>query len=162
MLSSWKPRLLLATAAVAIAAAPAMAGTDTDVLTVRVTVQEACTISGTTIDFGTYSAGQQAALDAEGAIGYNGCAAGTLTIALDGGTGGNIANRQMANGGSTLGYQLFKNSARNQVWGTGGDALQRVLLVPDSGNVPVYGRIAGGQNVAGGTYTDTVNVTLTF
>jgi spore coat protein U-like protein len=37
-----------------------------------------------------------------------------------------------------------------------------VLLVPGSGSVPVYGRIAGGQNVAAGTYTDTVNVTLTF
>ncbi len=162
MLASWKSRLLLAAAVVAFAAAPAAAGTDTDVLTVKVTVQEACTIAGGTIDFGTYSAGQQAALDAQGSISYNGCAAGTLTIALDGGVGGNVANRRMSNGDSTLNYQLFKNSSRSQVWGTGADALQQMLLVPDSGSIPVYGRIIGGQNVAGGTYTDTVNVTLTF
>lgn len=163
MLSSWKPQLLVAASAVAIvAAAPAFAETDTDTLTVRVTVQESCSIAGTTIDFGTYSAGQQAALDAEGDISYNGCAAGTLTISLDGGTAGSVDNRQMTNGDAELDYQLYANSARNQVWGTDNNALQKVLLVPDSGTIPVYGRIAGGQNVAGGTYTDTVNVTLSF
>ncbi len=162
MLSSWKLRRFLAAAVVACAAAPAVAGTDTDILTVRVTVQEACSISGTTIDFGTYSSGQQAALDAEGALNYTGCAAGTLTIALDGGASGNIAGRQMTNGDASLGYQLYRNTARNQVWGSGSDALQQVLLVPGAGTVPVYGRIAAGQNVAAGTYADTVNVTLTF
>jgi spore coat protein U-like protein len=162
MLSSWKPRRFLAAAVVACAAAPAAAGTDTDVLTVRVTVQEACSIAGTTIDFGTYSSGQQAALDAQGNLNYTGCAAGTLTIALDGGASGSVTGRQLTNGDASLGYQLYRNSARNQIWGTGSDALQQVLLVPGSGSVPVYGRIAGGQNVAAGTYTDTVNVTLTF
>jgi spore coat protein U-like protein len=164
MSSSWKPRLLLlAPAIAAIVSGPVLAASDTDILTVRVTVQESCSISGSTIDFGTYSAGQQAALDAQGTIAYNNCAAGTLTLALDGGTAGNVANRAMANGdGGSLNYQLYRNSSRSQVWGTGSDALQVVLLEPDSGNVPVYGRIPGSQNVPGGSYTDTVNVTLTF
>jgi spore coat protein U-like protein len=163
MLSSWKPRLLLATAIVAAASGSALANSDSDVLTVRVTVQEACSIAGTTIDFGTYSAGQQAALDAQGAISYSNCGAGTLNISLDGGAAGNVANRAMSNDNSdSLSYQLYRNSARNQVWGSGADAQQVVLLVPDSGSVPVYGRIPGGQNVPSGTYTDTVNVTLTF
>jgi len=163
MLSSAKPRLFLAAAVLAITAAPAFAaGTDTDVLTVRVTVQEACTIVGGTLDFGTYSSGQQTALDAEGTISYNSCAAGTLTIALDGGSAANVNNRRMASGDSQLGYQLYRNSARSNVWGTGDQALERVLLVPDSGSIPVYGRIPGGQNVPGGNYTDTVTVTLTF
>ena len=163
MLSSWKPRLLLATAIVAAASGPVLANTDSDILTVRVTVQEACSIAGTTIDVGTYNAGQQAALDAEGAISYSNCAAGTLTIALDGGAAGTVANRAMSNdNGDSLSYQLYRNSARNQVWGTGDEAHQVVLLVPDSGSVPVHGRIPGGQNVPGGSYVDTVNVTLTF
>lgn len=161
MLSSTKTRLFLAAAA-ALVAAPAAADTDTDILTVRVTVQEACTIAGGTLDFGTYNSGQQAEASAEGSISYNNCAAGTLDIALDGGTAGDVQNRQMANGDSTLGYQLFKNSAASQVWGTGDDALQQQLLVPGSGDISVYGRIPGGQNVPAGTYTDTVNVTLTF
>ena len=163
MLSSWKPRLLLATAIAVIASGPVFAAADTDILTVRVTVQEACSIAGSTIDFGTYSAGQQTALDAQGAVTYSNCAAGTLTIALDGGASGNVASRAMANGsGNNLSYQLYRNSARNQVWGSGNEAQQVVLLVPDSGSVPVYGRIPGSQNVPAGMYTDTVNVTLTF
>ncbi len=163
MPSSWKLRLPLVAVVALVAAGPALAASDTDVLTVRVTVQEACSIAGTTIDFGTYSAGQSAALDAQGAITYSNCAAGTLTIALDGGGAGNVANRAMANGsGDSLRYQLFRNSARNQVWGSGADAQQVVLLVPDSGSVPVYGRIPGSQSVPGGAYSDTVNVTLTF
>lgn len=162
MLSSTKSRLLLAAAAIVVAAAPAAADTDTDILTVKVTVQEACTIAGNTLDFGTYSSGQQAALDAEASVSYSNCAAGTLEIALDGGVAANVADRAMANGDSSLRYQLYKNSARSQVWGTGSDALLQQLLVPDSGSIPVYGRIPGGQSVPSGAYADTVNVTLTF
>ena len=36
------------------------------------------------------------------------------------------------------------------------------LLQPLSGKVDVYGRIPSGQAVPAGSYTDTVNVTLTF
>jgi spore coat protein U-like protein len=162
MTTYWPLRLLLATTAVAIVAAPAMAGTDSDVLTLKVVVQQSCLVLSSPIDFGTYIAGQQAALDAEGTISYAGCAVGTLTISLDGGTAGSIVNRQMSNGDAKLNYQLYRNSARNEVWGSEGDALQRVLLAPEAGSIPVYGRIAGGQNVAGGTYVDTINVTLTF
>jgi len=163
MLSSAKTRLFLAAAVLAVTAAPAFAaGTDTDVLTVRVTVQEACTIAGGTLDFGTYNSGQQAALDAEGTISYNSCAAGTISIALDGGSANSVNNRRMASGDSQLAYQLYRNSSRSNVWGTGEQALAQVLLVPDSGSIPVYGRIPGGQNVPGGNYTDTVTVTLTF
>jgi len=164
MLSFRKPCRLLAVVVAALAAAPAAArAAETAVLTVQVTVQEACSIAGTTIDFGTYTGGQQAALDAQGAITYSSCAAGTLTIALDGGTVGTVAARKMGNGnGSNIDYQLYRNSARSQIWGTGGDAQQIVLLESGSGSVPVYGRIGAGQSVAAGTYTDTVNVTLTF
>ncbi len=175
MPSSWMPRFVLASrfasaprfalaAALAVATAGAAAANpDTDILTVRVTVQEACSIAGSTIDFGTYSAGQQAALDADGAVSYSGCPASTLTIALDGGSAGDVANRAMTNGsGDILNYQLYRNSARNQVWGEGAEAQQVVLLVPGAGDVQVYGRIPGSQSVPAGTYTDTVNVTLTF
>jgi spore coat protein U-like protein len=162
MLSSWKSRILLAAAAIVVGSTSVLAQ-ETDTLTVQVTVQEACSIAGTTIDFGTYTAGQQAALNAQGNISYNNCAAGTLTIALDGGGDGNVARRVLAHGGGdTLHYQLYRHSARSQVWGIGEQAQQIVLLEPQSGSVPVYGSIPAGQNVPGGAYTDTVNITLTF
>jgi spore coat protein U-like protein len=67
-----------------------------------------------------------------------------------------------SNAGGTLGYQLYRNSSRTQVWGTGANAQQVQLLQAGAGNIPVYGSIPGGQAAAAGSYTDTVNVTLTF
>ncbi len=52
--------------------------------------------------------------------------------------------------------------ARTAIWGTGADAQVHVLLGTQSGSVTVYGRIPAGQVVPEGTYTDTVNITLTF
>ena len=163
MISSGNRRLVLASALAAAFAMPALADTDTDVLTVLVTVQEACAISGSTLDFGTYTGGQQNALNGQGQISYSGCAAGTLVIDFDGGTGGDVQARRMAsNAGGTLGYQLYRNSSRTQVWGIGANAQQVQLLQPGAGSIPVYGSIPGGQAAAAGSYADTVNVTLTF
>lgn len=153
----------IALGAAALAVSPASAGTSTDTLSVQVTVQNSCSVGGTTINFGTYSSGQQAALDGEGNITFSNCPAGTLTLSLDGGGSNNISDRRMSGGnGANLRYQLYKNSARNQVWGVGVDGLQKVLLVPDSGAIAVFGRILGGQTVTSGSYSDTVSITMTF
>lgn len=164
MLASRQYRFAFMAAFLAFTASPSFAATsDTDTLTIKVTVQEACTIAGTTLDFGTYTGGQQDALNAQGQLSYNGCATGTLTIALDGGAAGDVANRAMTReGGGALAYQLYRNSGRTQLWGSGAEAHQVVLLVPGSGAVPIYGRIPGGQEAAPGAYTDTVNITMTF
>jgi spore coat protein U-like protein len=155
--------LALPLAAIVWAASPAFGGTATDTLSVQVNVQNSCSVGGTTIDFGTYSSGQQAAVDAQGNISFSGCPAGTLTISLDGGGSGNVISRRMSGGsGGSLSYQLYRNSARNQIWGTNGDALQQVLLVAGSGTIAVFGRIPGGQEVAAGGYTDVVSLTMEF
>ena len=142
---------------------PATGGTETSQLTVTATVLSGCTLIGGTLDFGTYIAGQPGALDAAGQIGYVNCT-GVLTFELDGGQSGNVAARRMIGADDTLEYQIYKTSARNSIWGTAGDAYQLQVLsaTPISGNVTVHGRIAGGQSVPGGTYTDIVNITLTF
>jgi len=168
----WKTRVFgapgltagaLAALANLIAPVDAMAGTDTGTMTVTVTVSDVCAVDGGTLDFGTYSGGQSAALDAAGAIAYVGCSAGTLTFALDGGGSGNVDGRNLTNGsGNSLIYQLYRNSGRTQVWGEGSRALSLQLLVSGSGSIPVYGRIPGGQQAASGNYSDSVNVTLTF
>lgn len=163
MRSSSKRRLVLAAVLATATALPAAAGTDTDVLTISVTVQEVCAINGSALDFGTYTGGQQADLNSQGQISYTGCAVGTLTIAFDGGGSGNVdARKLVSSGGGNLAYQLYRNSARTQVWGTGANAQQVQLLQPGAGNIPVYGRIPGGQTATAGSYADTVNVTLTF
>ena len=142
-------------------AAPAGAGSDTDQLTVTATVLSACSLSGGTLNFGNYTSGQTANLDVNGTINYVNCS-GSLTFTLDGGTSGNINARQMSSGTSRLSYQIYRNAARNAIWGTGADAHGVVLIGTQSGTVSVFGRIPASQVVADGTYTDTVNITLTF
>jgi len=165
MFSIFKPRLFffagLAGAAVGVAA-PAFAETETDTLSIQVTVQEQCTVSGGTLDFGTYTAGQTEPLTAQGQISYDGCAEGTLVFSLDGGQTGNVTARAMQNGDKSVAYQLYRNSARTQIWGTDSDAMEIQLLEAGNGTVPVYGTIPAGQNASPGSYSDAVNVTLTF
>jgi spore coat protein U-like protein len=152
---------LLAALAVISLSQPVRSATDTDVLTVTATVLSACSLSGGTLAFGSYASGQTENADVDGTINYVNCS-GTLTFALDGGGSGNINARQMSNGANRLSYQIYRNAARNAVWGTGADAQTQILLETRNGSVTVYGRIPGGQVVPAGTYTDTVNVTLTF
>lgn len=152
---------LLAIAAILVAPRLALAGTDTDQLTVTATVQSGCALTGGTLDFGTYTSGQQTDLDATGAINYTNCS-GTLTFALDGGGSANINARQMRSGANRLNYQIYRNQIRNSVWGTGTDSQGQQLIGTQSGSIPVYGRIFKGQTVPDGVYTDIVNITLTF
>ena len=133
----------------------------TAVLTVNATVQSSCSLNSGTLDFGTYTSGQTLDRDVDGAIDYSNCS-GTISFELDGGDSGDVNNRTMASGGDTLIYQLFRDQARSSVFGTGADAQSKLLLAPGSGSVDVYGRIPGGQNVAAGSYSDTINITLTF
>jgi spore coat protein U-like protein len=149
--------------AVAGPASPALADTDTGQLTVTATVLSGCTLIGGTLDFGNYVSGQPGNRDAAGQISYVNCR-GTLSFELDGGQEGNVAARKLRGPEGSLSYQIYKTSTRTSVWGQGGDALQLQLLspTPTSGNVTVHGRIFGGQAVPGGTYTDIVNITLTF
>jgi len=149
--------------AMLLAAGSAEADTATGQLSVSATVRSGCALTGGTLDFGNYLSGQAAALDATGQIGYVNCT-GVLTFELDGGQQGVVQNRAMTGNGASLAYQIYRSGTRNEVWGVGADALRVQLLsaTPTSGSVPVYGRVLGGQTVPGGTYTDIVNITLTF
>jgi spore coat protein U-like protein len=158
---SWRGRVAAA-AALSILAGGALAGTDTDQLTVTATVQSGCALAGGSLDFGQYVSGQPANLDVTGAINFVNCAAGNLTFALDGGGSGNVNSRRMSSGSNKLNYQIFRDPARTANWATGTNAKVTQLLTTQSGKVDVYGRIPGGQTAPAGTYTDTVTVTMTF
>lgn len=139
----------------------AFGGTDTDTLSVTATVQSACALNGGTMAFGQYLSGQTTNLDVVGQINYANCS-GNLSFELDGGQAADVNARKMLSGSNQLQYQLYRNSARNAVWGTGTNAQGLQLLQPLSGKIDVYGRIPSGQAVPAGSYADTVNVTLTF
>ncbi|MEO1016773.1 MAG: spore coat U domain-containing protein [Pseudomonadota bacterium] len=156
-----RPRAFTLAAALLGFAASGNAATDTGQLTVTATVLNGCSLVTGSLDFGQYVSGQNEDLDVEGEISFANCS-GTLVFDLDGGGAGNVSQRQMASGAERLNYQIFRNPTRNANWGQGNDALTLELFSSQSGSVPVYGRIPGGQAISAGVYTDTVNITLTF
>lgn len=142
----------------------ASAATDTATLSVSVTVQDTCSISGGSMDFGTYMSGQADTVPTIGAISYSGCAVGTtVNIELDGGQANSEIPRSMTDGnGNLLEYYIFQDAARTIYWGSG--FLSKDVIVDNSGSGiwEVYGRIIREQTVPSGSYADSVNITLTF
>ena len=147
--------------------APAFAATATTNFPVTATVIDSCTVSASPFAFGNYNGLSMSDLDASGAVAAT-CTFGTLySIALDAGLGtaATMSARKLTGpAGAELLYGLFTDAPRTILWGdgTGGTGWHS-----DSGNgsnqaITVYGRIAPGQAVAPGAYTDTVTVTLTY
>lgn len=166
--------------AVALAAAAAMtmqgsvyAATATTSLGVSATVISSCTITTSQVlSFGNYdplSVNATSPLDGTGSITTVCTANENAVVALDQGgnpvSGSNAATpkRAMIRSGSidVLAYFLYTNTGRSAVWGDGsttnpttGSGLPQIMTV--------YGRITQGQNVAPGSYSDTVVATITF
>jgi spore coat protein U-like protein len=150
----------------ALCAAPmAQAATAIGTLNVTATVSSTCIVGASTLAFGsvTSAAIQAGNIDATGTITVNCTTATAYTIALDkgAGTGATAASRKMMSGANLLNYSIYTDAGRLTVWadtagtvsGTGSGAVQ--TLVP-------YGRIIAGQTVPAATYTDVVNVTVTY
>ncbi len=131
-----------------------------------------CTTSVVGVAFGTYNplAGTNVNSTGTVTVACSGVFGEVVSYAISLGTGsGTYTQRRMSNGGTVLGYNLYTNTQRTQVWGdgTGGTA-----VVSDSytihnqavtKNYTVYGRIPGGQTqVTVGAYSDQVIVTVTY
>lgn len=137
--------------------------TTTTSIPITATVQRACSISTTNLNFGTYTRVQ---LDGQSAIQLT-CTNGTAwNVGLDAGTfpGATVTTRDMNGPGPfELGYSLFSDAGRTVNWGNtvGTDT------VPGTGTgvsqtLNVYGRIPAAQNVRPGSYVDTIVATITF
>jgi spore coat protein U-like protein len=154
-------RHALALLLLASTAAAAAAATRGGQFSVNASVQSGCALSGATFNFGQYTSGQPANLDAVGTINYADCS-GNVTLELDGGQSGDVNARQLRAGSGRLSYQLYREAGRTSVWGRGANARTIQFATSQSGRIEVFGRIPGGLVVEPGTYTDTVGVTLTF
>ncbi len=165
-----KMMLIAATAAGLMVMGAASAATKTTTFDVTATVANACIIdSASALAFGSYVPGD-GLKDSTSNIVVR-CASGrTFNIGLDQGTS---TNRTMSSASvaSTLAYQLYRDNARSQVWGTtvGTDTVSGTGAGLAAGNtitVPVYGRIVdsvANQAALDATdYKDTITVTLTY
>ncbi len=122
----------------------------------RPAAAQTCTLTDTAMNFGTYT----------GAL-LNGTATGQVTCAggwdipVNAGTGAGASEtiRKMTGpGGAELSYAVFQDAARSINWGntTGTD-----LNGTGNANITFYGQILAGQNVAPGTYIDTLATATT-
>lgn len=153
-------RTALAAALLAVAplASAAQAAADFEV---SIEILNSCTIEASPLTFATQTGNIAGNIDASSSLTVN-CNDGALySIGLNDGTNG---TREMSAGGAqTVSYELYTDSGRltrwddlggtNTVVGTGDNADQMI---------PVYGRVAGPQSVAAGSYDDTITATIEF
>ncbi len=164
---SFKPLRLaavVAAAATIIAAQPAVAET----MGVTATVTKNCNLSTNAVAFGSsVNVLSTTAVTANGGISVT-CNSGTAwTVSADkggGGTTATISTRKMVNGTNLLSYKLFTDSTLTTVWGDGTEG--STITGTGDGSAQsrtIYGQIPTGQTtVPAGSYSDTVNVTVTF
>lgn len=155
--------LLTLTVASAPQAGSAQSANDT--MNVTATVNASCSITANDLDFGVYDPLAGSPDDAATTLDLR-CTNGTaysITMNAGQGAGATITVRKMTAGANTLNYSLYSDAARTAVWGeTGG-----VNDVAGAGDgtvqsIDVYGRAPAAQNVAAGSYSDIVTVTVTY
>jgi spore coat protein U-like protein len=147
---------------------PASAATATANLAVSATVTSNCTISTAALAFGSYDpvvANASTDLDGTGTVTIACTKGSTATVGL--GLGANVSGttRRLSDGSTNyLTYELYQDSGRTTVWGNSGAALLSPAAAPSKAarNFSVYGRVVSNQDVAAGSYTDTVVATVNF
>ena len=128
---------------------------------------QACTISATSVNFGTYNVFNGSNVDSTGTVTYrcNG-SAHNITVGLTQGASATFSLRQMQKGSEVLTYNLFLDASRTTIWGDGtsGTSVYQIGNPPNNTNVnlTVYGRVPAGQDVSAGTFSDTVTAVINF
>ena len=124
-----------------------------------------CTISTTPVAFGDYNVLSAAPKTTTGSVTYQ-CTLGVnIIVTLSRGSSATFDPRTMKNGAEVLNYNLYREATFQNIWGDGTGGTQThtalaALLVPVT--VTVYGRVPAGQNVAAGSYSDSVVATIIF
>lgn len=150
----------------AVAPTAAHAATATDTMAVSATVQSACIVSANALAFGSYNPTSGTNLDATTTLSVT-CTSGTsYTVGLStgNGSGATVANRKLTNGANSLSYALYQDASRTTNWGNtaGTDTPASAVAGSSATSLTVYGRVASGQNVPAGTYTDSVTITVNY
>ncbi len=139
---------IFAAAAIAAAAFPAQAAPSCKNLSV------------TALAFGNYDVYNAAPVDSVGTISYTCPPPTTPTVTIDTGLAFAGGHRRMTRGagGDWLSYDIFVDAARMVVWSS-----TPIGVAAGNGiTVDFYGRVFAQQDVAAGSYADTVVVTFNF
>jgi len=163
-------RLAMALAAVATVSPMPLDAALSSTFLVNATIQAGCLVVGGVTNYGALSFGSFSALATTTA---NTALSGTtvtlqctpgvaLTMSIDGGQNNNgNRNLKRGSGSNLLSYQLFRDAAYSQTLGIN----QTVTVAysdPTAIKLPVYARAQLAGNLPAGSYTDVLQVTLTF
>jgi spore coat protein U-like protein len=146
------------------------------VLSVAARAAVTCTVSATGPAFGLYNPLTTTPTLANGQVSASCTLTGTTTttVALvssySTGSSGSYAARTMLSGANALSYNLYYDAAFSQVRGdgtggsqTGGASFTLTRTAPtQSVTSVIYGRIPALQDVAAGSYLDTIVFTVTY
>jgi spore coat protein U-like protein len=137
-----------------------------------------CSFSSTTsVAFGNYDVFNASPTDSTGSLTLSckglGSAQFPYTVTLSAGSSGNFTLRTMtlASPPDTLGYNLYEDAARTQVWGDGSSGSQTTSVTGTTdtngkytNTLTVYGRVPAMENATASAtpYGDTVTATVTF
>lgn len=130
--------------------------------TVTATVASQCAVSASTLDFGTVGV-LLANTDGTSSLSVQ-CANGVAyQVGLDNGQHASGSTRRMQGPGGLVTYELYRNTARTQRWGTTLNS-DTVSGNGTGGNqtLTVYGRVPTQTTPSAGTYNDTITVTVTY
>jgi spore coat protein U-like protein len=164
------PRLLVLSGLllVTIAAAAQEVPLATAQLQVNATVVPNCRLEALPLDFGAYDplgAHSSVALQAYTELILLCTRNTSATISLDGGVHGtSIETRALAQGLERLEYQLFHDSARSTIWGSGASAasIGQTLGTREPAVFPIFGSIPPAQEVTAGSYSDVITARVDF
>jgi spore coat protein U-like protein len=128
-----------------------------------------CTVTVTSVAFGTYTPMQVTPLDMNGTVNIA-CTGVTgdnsVTLDLSTGASNSYLTRTLLSGTYTLNYNLYLDAGYSQVWGngTGGsvEGSARINRNAPNASLAVHGAIAAGQDPEPGNYSDNVLVTVNY
>jgi spore coat protein U-like protein len=128
----------------------------------------ACTITTVPVSFTNYDRAMASPADATGFVRVT-CDPGIpFTVRLDPGqhSGNTFTPRKMRHSthGDDIEYNLFRDSARTEIWGDGTSStfVQIGVGTGAESSFTVYGRIPPRQNVRVGFYGDSITVTVAW
>ncbi|MGI4943491.1 MAG: Csu type fimbrial protein [Janthinobacterium lividum] len=128
---------------------------------ISATVPTQCSVSATAMAFPTASVlGNPVNTTATVSTTCN--AAVPVTIALDNGaTGTGPTTRQMKSGANAISYGIYRDAAANLPWGNT-SGTDTAALSSGTGTLTAYGRVPAQASPPPGSYSDIVNVIITY
>ena len=146
-----------------IAAVPAHAAQTTATFNVTATVATSCAVSAADLAFGSYDPASATDAVATSTISVTCSLLTPYSISLNNGTYASGATRRMGSGASRLTYEMYRDVGLTGLFGLASASLGiSGVGIGSASPTVVYGKIPKNQNVAPGSYSDQITVTVDY